>query len=551
MAPWASRIDADTLESKILAGEVFGSFGQQARTEIWDRLRTFKGLVPSLYTFFKDVKVLEAWIDCLNWILPAVPRQTMSTALNDMYIGTDQQKTTALVQVTERTFVSVPAESSCQRDLACRQLYLFAMRHYRAIPRKLSGRDVLAKPAAVVEVTKLGDLGDLAWVLGFQSSSISTLRRHPKTAALETTTPNARPLLVTAGQSLAKVDRCGLPRVQDYQENHIYFYLPHLHEIRNEQADTITPFFRLRSVYHNFFGQLSEELSRSLHCQDAFEVEDHTMGTDITQAVLDIEEEQRKVDVGKEIIKERQNCQEQSRQKIAQEANLLRDLEQAQEQRRQKLVVEEQVLNKLDESCNVNRQRIARDMDLLETQQRQHVLDESALKVALIELTAQEQRRKQEEEAIEAHETQLKARKQQQENRRAELETFAKHLFETERILYNKKRDLFDFDQRISEQENQRDRDDFQRKEKETLNEGSLRDTAAEDTRWEPSIPAIGSEGPQLRRDETGQAGPLGGADDREIRYSPQRRKRAESEEGADYQRRGRKPVGWKFQRLN
>ncbi len=63
-------------------------------------------------------------------------------------------------------------------------------------------------------------------------------------------------------------------------------------------------------------------------------------------------------------------------------------------------------------------------------------------------------------------------------------------MFETKQILYNKKRNLFDFDQRISKQENQRNRNDFQRKEKETLielderlNERSLRNTTTKDTR--------------------------------------------------------------------
>ncbi len=56
-------------------------------------------------------------------------------------------------------------------------------------------------------------------------------------------------------------------------------------------------------------------------------------------------------------------------------------------------------------------------------------------------------------------------------------------MFETKRIFYNKKRDLFNFDQRILEQENQRNRDNFQKKEKKTLNKESLRDIATKDTR--------------------------------------------------------------------
>ncbi len=107
----------------------------------------------------------------------------------------------------------------------------------------------------------------------------------------------------------------------------------------------------------------------------------------------------------KEIIKKRQKCQKQSRQKIAQKVNLFRDFKQTQKRKRQKLIIKEQILNKLNKSCNVNQQRIIRNMNLLETQQRQHILNESALKVAFTKFIAQKQRRKQEKKTIKAHKT--------------------------------------------------------------------------------------------------------------------------------------------------
>ena len=79
----------------------------------------------------------------------------------------------------------------------------------------------------------------------------------------------------------------------------------------------------------------------------------------------------------------------------------------------------------------------------------------------------------------------------------------------------------------------------------------SLRDETTKDIRWELSTQPIVSERLQVRTDKTDQAGSIEDIDNREIRFSLQRRKRAESEESVDYQRRERKPVGWKFQRLN
>ncbi len=236
------------------------------------------------------------------------------------------------------------------------------------------------------------------------------MRQYLQTATSETVILNVQLLLVTAEQSLAKTNRCGLSRLLDYEENYIYFYLSYLYKNRNEQTDTITLFFRLKSLYYSFFDQLSEEMSRFLRCQETFEVENYIPRIQSTQAILDNKEKQRRLDIYKENIKKRQEFQEQSRQKIAQEVKLLRELEQVQKQRRQKLVVKEQIINKTSESCNINRQQIARDINLLEKQQQQHVFSKNAFTIALTELTTQKQKQKQEEEAIEVHESQLKAR---------------------------------------------------------------------------------------------------------------------------------------------
>ncbi|MCJ1351505.1 MAG: hypothetical protein MMC33_001489 [Icmadophila ericetorum] len=59
-APWASTLDAKTLRGKMLSGKLFCHFSQQERRGIWIRLRSFKGLVPSLLEIFENVKYLEA-----------------------------------------------------------------------------------------------------------------------------------------------------------------------------------------------------------------------------------------------------------------------------------------------------------------------------------------------------------------------------------------------------------------------------------------------------------------------------------------------------------
>src|SRR4051812_25643589 len=58
-APRASTRDARFLYIEIHGGRIFSAFSDPEREEIWRRLQMFEGLVPSLYTFFRDVLYLE------------------------------------------------------------------------------------------------------------------------------------------------------------------------------------------------------------------------------------------------------------------------------------------------------------------------------------------------------------------------------------------------------------------------------------------------------------------------------------------------------------
>lgn len=132
--------------------------------------------MPSLYGFFEDVKILEAWANCLKWIICLGPRDTVSTALKKIYTGANQETGSALVQETEITFKPVLADFAYQMDLGYRQLWAFAMRYYRELSKKPSGNNLLARPMAMVDTAKLREMADLANRLGFESFEIIDLK---------------------------------------------------------------------------------------------------------------------------------------------------------------------------------------------------------------------------------------------------------------------------------------------------------------------------------------------------------------------------------------
>jgi len=213
-APWASTLDAKILRGKMLGGELFCHFSQQEREGIWIRLRSFKGLVPSLFEIFENVKCLEAWADCLKWLVCLGPRETLSTAMEKIYTGINQSEDSALMQKNETMFESVPASSARRIDLGYRQLCAFAMRYHCEIPKKPSGKDLLAKPRAILDTMRLREMADLANRLGFESSEITALKQFPKSANPTIVRGNEKPALVTDGPGEIRKDRWGMPHTQ-------------------------------------------------------------------------------------------------------------------------------------------------------------------------------------------------------------------------------------------------------------------------------------------------------------------------------------------------
>ena len=426
-APWASTLDAQKLRGKVLGGDVFPAFNQPEREEIWNRLQSFKGLVPSLYGFFEDIKLLEAWANCLKWVVHLGARDTVSSALRKTYTGANQATGSALVQETETTFNPVPADLAYQMDLGCRQLWAFAMRYHREIPKKPSDKNLLARPTPMVDTRKLREMADLANRLGFESSEITALKQHPNSTDSSAVTGNNRPILVTAGPGETRKERCGMPHIQSYQDDRKFVFIPHLHDDRNEQSEGITSFFRLRSVYSNFCGtsgnapgiqdhprleqrhdlggvtspaphmSSSEYSPRQGQTREPEHMNSDGGENEREQAEDTVMhegelEEQRSLLQPQEVLAQETIMQEQQREKLLFDANMLekqkqeqelyrqnllwvagtlQEQEQEQEQRRQKLLSQAHLLEKQEQEQEQYRQKLAKDASAIKQQEKE------------------------------------------------------------------------------------------------------------------------------------------------------------------------------------
>ena len=518
-APWASTVDAQILRGKVLGGEVFCTFNQREREEIWIRLQSFKGLVPSLYGFFEDVKVLEAWANCLKWVIRLGPRDTVSTALKKIYTDTNQDTGSALVQKTETTFMPVPANLTYRMGLGCRQLQAFAMRYHREIPKKPSGKNLLARPMAIVDTTKLREMADLANRLWFESSDIVALKQYSNSTDSTAVIENNRPILVTAGPGETREQRCGMPHIQSYKDDRQFLFLTHLHDDRDEQSEGITSFFRLRSVYLNFYGMPSHALrtidhsSSQQHLTPVTEEavyqashispsaysptqsqirepehmnvdveEDERQQTEDTvmhegegeeqrpslqvQGVLAqetiIQEQQRqKLLFDASTLKRQTQEQEHYRQNLLRDASALREQEQKQEQQRQKLLFDTSTLEKQEQEQEQEqyRQKLTRDANAFKEQEQEQEQQSQKLlfDVSTLEKQEQEQEQEQRSQKLLCDVSTLEKQEQEQEQYLQKLAGDASALREQEQEQERRRQKRISDASTLKEQEQQQE----------------------------------------------------------------------------------------------
>ena len=254
-APRSSTFDAETIQSQVRGAQIFSAFNDQDRSEILSRLLQFKGLIPSLYAFFRNLCYWEACVDSIRHLVTVSRRDTIFTALERHFIGINQQEGEVVIQVDESNFTTTSGSTADQVEFGCRQIVAFAMRHFVEIPRAPVGEDILGKPRAKADKAVLHQYADLATRLGFQSPKIEELMKNPQTSVSQAIQPSTRPPLVTAGPGEDIRQRCGLPKLTAFEEDRDSLFLPYLNEERDEGGEGITSFFVRRWIYIDFLGR--------------------------------------------------------------------------------------------------------------------------------------------------------------------------------------------------------------------------------------------------------------------------------------------------------
>jgi hypothetical protein len=211
-APRASTMDAMALRSQMRGGEIFSAFSDQERDRIWGRLQMVEGLVPSLFTFFRDIQYLDVCVDCVKRLSTLSPGQSVSDAMARRCKSVNQEGGQTRIQIAEDTFVSRPGSKIDRKDLGYRQIYAYAMRNYPDMPREPEKEDPVKRSAGKADPAVLRGLAELAGPLGVESRQITALKQYPNSRSTRREDPPSRPLLVTSGPGVPRGQRSGVPR---------------------------------------------------------------------------------------------------------------------------------------------------------------------------------------------------------------------------------------------------------------------------------------------------------------------------------------------------
>ena len=290
-APGAFSEDRESLGGQLRSGHLFVNFTEQQREEIWRRVCSASQhcVIPSLYTFFEDMKFLKNAADCIKRLMHLSPRDTVTNRLENMFTGVNQRPDQCIIQISGTAYGIVPGNAGNRLDLGCRQLWLATFREYLDVPPEpQKNKRLLAKPRKKVDETVLFDIASFASRLGFESEEIRRiLRQSPDREVARGTLLTARKpdrfrynnleraieqmveifdtaLPVHAAREVGTAEirecfgqpaRCGIPHDLDHDRDKRSLFLPTLHGSLESDQTRITSLFVRRSVYFAFFGQ--------------------------------------------------------------------------------------------------------------------------------------------------------------------------------------------------------------------------------------------------------------------------------------------------------
>lgn len=293
--PRLSVQDTHDLRNKLDTGEILESFNTLERTLIWNNLVQMDCIIPSLYTFFEDMKYLQSCADSIRAIMGfRHDNLTLSASLEACFDEPSSNQGYCEVEVGDGNFAVRSCSSSQRLKLSKQQLWLCVMRDYPHMSPPVKERKGLltkARPEKADEDALLGFL-TLAIRLGFktpgldQNSLASTNAEIIRSALVKGLRPDVNDCWHSINSIMEHVEgiiasqtrhhkqsglkpmsvkakrlksRCGYPELHHHAVDKALLFLDNVHEDVPLQMVTqggdITSFFVRKCVYMAFMGK--------------------------------------------------------------------------------------------------------------------------------------------------------------------------------------------------------------------------------------------------------------------------------------------------------
>jgi hypothetical protein len=247
-------------------------------------------LIPSLFTFFENLKYLEPCAKVLRGLLPPKQKRSIFEALSACYVSPDQLH----VEYSHHDIrTQVPASADCLRVFGYHQLWLFALRNFPSMTDVAPRKDPMKpKPQTATSNPLLWqEFARLAILLGFKTAAATQyascdgevelakqmLDRGGVTSSTEQDIVRVAEIIKSltrrrvraeaaelfSDKSIARERRCGRPYEADHESDRASLFLPLIHRQAVGQGPEITTFHCKWDMFRAFFDcEVSGHLDR-------------------------------------------------------------------------------------------------------------------------------------------------------------------------------------------------------------------------------------------------------------------------------------------------
>ncbi|KAH6970370.1 hypothetical protein BKA56DRAFT_441139, partial [Ilyonectria sp. MPI-CAGE-AT-0026] len=156
--PRFSTHDETVIKRELDQKRLLSKFSPKERQAIWTELTAIDCIIPSLFTFFEDIKVLQSCAETMKHLILPIDK-TFDRALRD--------------SLTQGQMESEIEEA--QIDLSIRQLWIYSMRNFRNLsqqPRRSIDKLLAKVPPEQADESKLARFAKLADQCGFHTPEI-------------------------------------------------------------------------------------------------------------------------------------------------------------------------------------------------------------------------------------------------------------------------------------------------------------------------------------------------------------------------------------------